>query len=403
MIVPLAPNEYLEASITVPVKDEENLLPAALSALANQRQGSGKAFDHSRYEVIVLVNNSSDNSFGVAREFKRKHPSFQLHLTECNFPEENSYVGYARRLLMDEACRRLEQSKSPSKVILTTDGDTQVSPNWLQQNLQEVEKGADAVGGRIVISRRELISLEPSALRLHKYDNLYNRLVCWLEHRYDPQTDDPWPRHHQHFGASLSVTVEAYKKVGGLPPAPVLEDVAFYQLLTANDMSFRHSMSVKVFTSARLSGKVKVGLSSQLREWSNDAKDEDSLLVESKQFFDFFFRTRNQLRRLWHGQEFSGAVDNDRLTLSGKALGLGRSELINFLEHASTFGSLLINLKFDEKCRHTWPDHKRLVSLKWFVDNLISEFRKDVKSIRCAPARRLCSDRFDGPKVGSSR
>ena len=31
---------------------------------------------------------------------------------------------------------------------------------------------------------------------------------------------DPWPRHYQHFGASLAVTADAYRRAGGLPPVP---------------------------------------------------------------------------------------------------------------------------------------------------------------------------------------
>jgi len=47
-------------------------------------------------------------------------------------------------------------------------------------------------------------------------------LLAELEGWLDPDPADPLPRHHQHFGASLAVTVDAYRRAGGLPSMPGL-------------------------------------------------------------------------------------------------------------------------------------------------------------------------------------
>ena len=82
-----------------------------------------------------------------------------------------------------------------------------------------------------------------------------------LEDQFDPCPADPWPCHHQHYGASLALTVRAYRRVGGLPAVPYLEDEALWQLLLGQGLPVRHSPHVQVYTSARRCGRVEVGLS----------------------------------------------------------------------------------------------------------------------------------------------
>src|SRR3954454_1320841 len=125
------PGEKLEACVTVPVKDEEDLLPSALRALAEQKTLTGDEFAHERYEVILLINNTRDRSRQVAEQFQRLYPTFRLHIIERNFGKSHSHNGYVRRLLMDEACRRLETREGDRKTILTTDADSQVASNWI--------------------------------------------------------------------------------------------------------------------------------------------------------------------------------------------------------------------------------------------------------------------------------
>ena len=54
------PHPSLELSVVMPVRDEARRLPAALRALASQRDADGTPFDPRRFEIIVLANNCSD-------------------------------------------------------------------------------------------------------------------------------------------------------------------------------------------------------------------------------------------------------------------------------------------------------------------------------------------------------
>ncbi len=282
----------------IPVRNEARRLPATLRALAAQVELDGSRFDPRRFEVIVLANNCTDSSADAVRRFAARHPGLAIHAVEARFPRPVSHVGHARACLMNHACERLARTAGADGVIASTDGDTQVAPDWLAATLAEIASGAEAVGGRIVTGDDTV--LPPALRRLARRDETYQRLRVRLEHALDPDHADPWPRHHQHFGASLAVTVRAYQRVGGLPPEPFLEDEALYQALRRHDLNVRHSTSVTVVTSSRRAGRVAVGLSWQLREWAaRAAANEDARVADPARWADTIV-LRRRLRRCWN-------------------------------------------------------------------------------------------------------
>ena len=154
---------YFDEPAQVPPADEEAQLgayaatgdngwttPAASRLRADGRQpGGGRPLDRCRFEVIVLANNCVDDTAAVARAAAARYPGLALHVVDLALPEPHAHVGAARRLLMDEAARRLLQTpRGACGVIASTDADTRVAPDWLAATLAEVERGADAVGGR---------------------------------------------------------------------------------------------------------------------------------------------------------------------------------------------------------------------------------------------------------------
>jgi len=239
------------ASVVIPVRDEQTTLGACLQALAGQLDLAGRPLAPASYEVILLANNCRDGSAALARAFAARHPELALHVAEIELPPARSHVGWARRLLMDVACRRLERLGRPRGLIATTDADTRVAPTWLAATLREVAQGADAVGGRILADPLGVAALEPATRARYLGDVAYKLLAAELESLLDPDPGDPWPRHHQHTGASFALTVEAYRRVDGLPPLPESEDVALFQALRTLGAAFRHSPLVRVVTSAR--------------------------------------------------------------------------------------------------------------------------------------------------------
>ncbi|MBA2450066.1 MAG: glycosyltransferase family 2 protein, partial [Chloroflexi bacterium] len=254
-LVPRPPSSRCEVCVIIPVRDEAETLEAALDALAHQVDVQGHRLERARYEIVVLANNCRDDSAGVARRFAVRDPTLALHVVELALPPSRDHVGHARRLLMDEAYHRLRSLGRPRGVIASTDGDTRVAPDWIAATLAEVARGVDAVGGRIALEPAGRAALELAARAYHLRDVGYRHLVSEWATYLDPEPWDPWPRHHQHFGASLAVTAEAYGRAGGLPAVPALEDVALYQALLRVDARVRHSPAVRVATSARRSSQ----------------------------------------------------------------------------------------------------------------------------------------------------
>ncbi len=289
-----APSSALQVSVIVPVRNEAHHLARTLEALRLQQDNAGQPLNSAMYEVLVLVNNCTDASMAVAQSYQKRHPEFSLHLSDIQLPPTKANIGTVRRLLMDEAHRRLTSVGKTNGIIASTDGDTVVDSQWLWHIMTEIERGADAVGGRI------LTHPDKNPVRLfHLRDVTYRTLVARLESQLDPVPHDPWPRHFQHFGANMAVTCAMYQKAGRLPEVPYLEDEAFYKALVRVDARVRQSPVVRVTTSARMQGRVAVGFSEQLRCWATMHKVGQCQLAEPAGAWAAKFAARHQLRILW--------------------------------------------------------------------------------------------------------
>lgn len=331
------PRERLRASVIVPVRNEAQRLPAALQALADQQEAPA-------FEVLVLANNCSDDSAAIVRAFARRHPRLALQVCELHLPPPLAHVGHARKLLMDEAAQRLLAGRVRAAFIASTDGDSCVTPHWLRNTAREIDRGADAVGGRLLAAADASVDdaaaggLPPR--RWQRLDTAY-RLACEkLQCLLDPDDADPWPRHHQHFGASLAVRADAYRAVGGVPPdVPWLEDEALVQALRRADRRIRHSGEVRVITSSRRQGRADVGLSWQLREWDRQAQAHGELMVDDPEDLHGLLLARHRLRGLWRRGFVARAADPGWRPLA-HALGLSADLLHALALRAATFGAL---------------------------------------------------------------
>jgi hypothetical protein len=269
-----------------------------------QTDSNGRRFDPARYEVLLLANNCDDDSAARARSIAARHPEVPMHIAEVRLPPAQANVGHVRGLLMDEACRRLGRAPHAAGCIVSTDGDTVVAPDWLASTERALAEGAQAVGGRIAIDPR--CPVEPRTLRWQRLDAAHRLARSRLEDLLDPDPADPWPRHHQHFGASLAITRQAYLQVGGLPEVRYLEDEALVDALRRHDLPVRHSPDVRVMTSSRQDGRAEVGLAWQLREWAQDDRRAKTLMVESPAGWLAELGARRALRTLWQAHAGTG-------------------------------------------------------------------------------------------------
>lgn len=343
-----------EIVVVIPARDERETLPDTLAALAQQRDLHGRQLPRCRFEVIVLANNCADDTATVARQFAVTNPDVALHVAELDLPEEHAHVGVARRLLMDEAARRLHLTRrGAAGVIVSTDADTVADPTWLAATLAEVSRGADAVGGRIIVDPADVSNWHERTRAWHLRDVGYRMLASELDWHLDPVKSDPWPRHFQHFGPSIAVTVDAYERAGRLPVVSALEDVGLYRALQRIDARVRHSPGVRVCTSGREIGRVGFGFSVQLQLWAEQERQSVPFMVESPQAIAAAAVARRRLRQAWVERESRLAHQPECLAAD---LCVTPQLLSELLESSATFGVLLQQIEVEREQTGCWAE-----------------------------------------------
>ncbi|GAC1497442.1 MAG: glycosyltransferase [Vulcanimicrobiaceae bacterium] len=300
VLPPLDPATRL--TVVIPARDEERALPIALAALAAQTDARGVDLAPKTFDIVVLANGCRDATADVARAFARLHATPRVTVVEVEFAPGDAHIGTARRVVMDAVAARYLRAGKHRGIVASTDADTCVDARWVAETLAEMAC-ADAVTGRITIAAIELARLDRVARALYLRDAAHRRIVGELEGLHDPVAHDPLPRHGQHYGASFAVTAEAYVRAGGIPRVRVLEDLAFYEALERIDARVRHSMRVRVATSARTSARVDGGFGTFL----GDLRARRTLCVEAPARTVVRLDARAALRRLWHGD--AGAED----------------------------------------------------------------------------------------------
>jgi hypothetical protein len=334
----------------IPVFNEEANIERTLQAFASQVDRDGCPLDPDRFEILVLANNCTDRSAMLARQFAAAYPHLHLHVIELVLPRAHAHVGAARRLVMDEACRRLGRLGRSNGVIASTDGDTQVREDWVAANLREVARGADAVGGRIQASADELAGLDAGARRYYTRDLAYRTARAAYECVLAPDPYNPWPRHHHCFGGSLAVTAATYLAAGGIPAIKALEDLAFCRSLARIQARVRHSPEVVVHTSMRCAGRVEIGLSGTLAIWSRAASEGVPWLVESPAAIESSVEQQTLAQALWQKSR-----RREMLVCGADAFGLDFGWLETARQRATTAGDFWLAIQDRQRELCTGP------------------------------------------------
>lgn len=327
----IKPSSKLRLSVIVPAKDEETMIGITLEALRSQVDDQGRAIDPAIYEVLVLANNCSDDTYQKCLSYQQQYPEFRLAVEYRDIAAEIAHIGTVRRMLMDAAYSRLVSTAGERGIIISTDADSEVDPTWIYHILQEMEKGVDVVGGRILPKNT------PKLSKIHHLrDVKYRFLRTRLESELDPCFTNPWPRHFQCFGPSMAMTCGIYVLAGRLPAIPYLEDEEFRKALIRVDAKFRHSTKVRISTSARFDGRVAFGFSVQLQKWSQMSINQQEQMVESLYSFATKLKIKSELRKAWKLKTFADHLD---LTFSIHQLGLRRHALMQMICENTYFES----------------------------------------------------------------
>jgi glycosyltransferase involved in cell wall biosynthesis len=247
------PAEALEACVVVPARDEEQRIGACLEAL-----GAQTGVEQSAWEVLFVLDHCRDRTREVALSWAAAHPHIALRLLDG--PGTGS--GGARATGMDAACERLHVVGRPHGLIASTDADTRVAPDWLARQLGFAREGARAIGGRIELCPVERAELHGSVVAGHGEQSLtrFERVLAQLPD--DGSVADHW----QFSGASMAVTADTYRAVGGLGDNAHSEDEALERALLEQGVPIERRLEVRVTTSARTDGRASHGLARLLRE-----------------------------------------------------------------------------------------------------------------------------------------
>ena len=106
-------------SVIVCTYNGEKVLPDCLISLANQN------IDKRLYEVIVVDNNSNDNTQKVVKEIMQEHSNFRLL-----FKREQG-LGHARNLGFNRA---------KAEYVAYIDDDARTPQDWLEKSLRIIEE-----------------------------------------------------------------------------------------------------------------------------------------------------------------------------------------------------------------------------------------------------------------------
>ena len=299
--------------VAIPVRDEEERLLACLRALARQRDRSGRPIPPTLVRIVVFANNCTDQSASLARSLGESW-SLDIRVVEASLPPGAAHAGNARRAAMDLADAWLVEAGESDGVILATDADSQVAPNWIAENLAAFAAGAEAVLGRIDLDE-EGASLPEALHRRGQLEDTYERLLIELSWLLDPLEHDPWPHHATISGASLGVTRATYCRVGRLPRVPLGEDKALVALLYHHDARIRHCPTAHVITSGRTDGRALGGVADTLaiRSREPDAFCDDALepfrAAFARAAWRGCLRRRHSAGRLPLGQDWAARLE----------------------------------------------------------------------------------------------
>jgi glycosyltransferase involved in cell wall biosynthesis len=119
-------------SVIVCTYNRQEYLPDCLKHLANQ------SADNRDYEVLIIDNNSTDNTNKIASEFIQNHPEMNVHY----FCEMNQGLTFARNRGIKEA---------RGKILSFIDDDAFVDQDFITeiQSYFELNQEVSAIGGKI--------------------------------------------------------------------------------------------------------------------------------------------------------------------------------------------------------------------------------------------------------------
>ena len=247
----------LDYAVAVPVKDEALLLPRAIDALVAAMRTS-----RARGGLVFVVNDTTDTSAAIIRH-KLQKASVAFAIVEVSFAPEIRDAPHARRLALDIAwwC-------APDGILLTTDADSYVGPDWIASRGTHIASGYDLVCEDVRLDAQELALLPAQVAAVGEAERNYFEASNRLWRMWTGQPSECFA--YRASGASLAIRSGAYHDIGGLPTPPIGEDSALCEAVLTAGLKVAMTDDGETRTSARLLGRARGGCGACLNSRSTE-------------------------------------------------------------------------------------------------------------------------------------
>jgi glycosyltransferase involved in cell wall biosynthesis len=218
--------------VVLPVHNEAELLPVALTSLSN---ALARLPTHLERLTVIVLDNCHDASESIARDWASTDRCQVLRRHHNN-------VGSARR----DGCEAVMSGLSPDAIdalwLSTTDADSRVPADWLTTQLTAHEAGIELWTGRVDVN---------------DWSSHHGKTARRWRKSYEAE---PNPVH----GANLGINARAYRDLGGFCDLASGEDRDLYCRAAKAGLTIAHDRSAKVSTSSRREARAPLGFAHAL-------------------------------------------------------------------------------------------------------------------------------------------
>ena len=236
----------------VPARDEAETLARCLGALRE----SLAALDRSRCAILVVANNCADETFRIAAAASAAD-GVPILACDATFSDPIADIGHVRRFALDCGAALAD----PDAILLSTDADTDVAPQWASALASTLAQGAAMAYGP-VLCPDTIASLDPRSAATARLEQSLAAAQAALWAAIVPGR--PQVLGLAPGSASMAVRACAYDAVGGLPALPSSEDRALADRFIESGETVAYAATAAVRTSTRLSGRARGGMADTL-------------------------------------------------------------------------------------------------------------------------------------------
>lgn len=220
--------------VLIPARNEEDLIPRCLQSVLEACDALGVK---ATWDVIVAVDRSRDETIAIARTM--------LSAKGAVIRSDAGVVGVARAAAAKVALQRC-RGKLSTTWLANTDADCWVPPDWLSNQLELAQSGAEAIAGIVDVD---------------SFDEHDEYVPQRFRSTYLLNSDGTHPHVH---GANLGVRADVYLRAGGWADLSTAEDHELWARVKGCGARTSSPSNLRVLTSGRRVGRAPLGFAGAL-------------------------------------------------------------------------------------------------------------------------------------------